>query len=871
LAVTKIKELFRRLSRRAENQAFSDDLAVEIQFHIDARAEELERAGMPRADALLHARREFGSVARTREDSRAAWQFKWIEDLISDMRYGVRALRRSPGFAVTAVLSLAIGIGANTTVFSLMMEFLFSEPSCRNCESLVRTQLGGNSHAPVTHYQVLRDARVFDELAGYREEAEANWRYGGESFRLGVMRVTDNYFDLVGIPVLMGRGLHPGERDAVVVSYRFWQNRLNADPQVLSRSLVIDGRPHTVTGVLPRDHRTLLGFGFAPFLYLPVVNQQEKVALIGRQPAGVPRAVLLQRVAAASTELNRMFADPGMDWSNNPTVDPVAGTGRLRNTSALPLVAFFAMLMVLVGLVLLIACTNVASLLLARASSRRQELAVRLALGASRGRVVRQLLAESLLLAFIGAACGLILNTWLTSFMSRIDLPVPIPVQLLIEPDWRLLTYAALVAVAAALVAGLLPAVKSTRAGVNDTLKLSDRQVGLARWDLRKLLVGGQIAVSVLLLATGVLFLRNLLKTTATSPGFDVEKIVWTAVRVVPERYTDGERIRLLKESILERLRALPGVESASITRVVPFNDHNRMGSEIRTDLNDKPVHLSFTANRVGPDFFRTMGIPLIAGREFRVSEPSKPDVVILNGTFARRAFGNRNPVGHTIQIWSPEPKLIVGVVANIKHFTMGEENVLALYEPYVQATGAGVRAMNLHFMLRAPDSAATFRAIQATVAELDSSAAVEVKAMSRAMGFALLPSQVGAALLGAMGVLGLLLATVGLYGVLAYVVARRIREIGVRVALGASPRSVLAMVFRQSAALVVTGMSAGFVIAFFAMKPLAMFLVPGLSPADPLTLVSVVLVLAGAACIATLGPALRALRVDPMTALRYE
>jgi predicted permease len=870
--MTKIKELIRRLSRRAEGRSFGEDLDAEIQFHIDARTEELESIGMSHADAAARARREFGSAARIREDSRAAWQVKWIEDMLSDLKHAGRALRRSPGFAAAAVVSLAIGVGANTTVFSLMMEFLFSEPSCRDCASLVRTTLGGNSHSPATHYQILRDTKVFDELAGYREEAEANWRHGGESFRLGIIRVTDNYFDVVGVPVLMGRGLQPGERDAVVISHRFWQTRLNADPLVLSRSLIIDGRPHTITGVLPRDHRTLLGFGFAPLLYLPVLNPQEKVSLIGRQPAGVPRGVLLQRITAASTELNRVFADPQMDWSKNITLDPVAGPARLRSTSSLPLVAFFAMLMVLVGLVLLIACTNVASLLLARASSRRQELAVRLVLGASRGRVVRQLLVESLLLAVIGTLCGLILNAWLTRLMSRIDLPIPLPVQLLIEPDWRLFTYAAVISVGAAVIAGLLPALKSTREGVSDTLKLSDRQVGLAPWDLRKLLVGGQIAVSVLLLATGVLFLRNLLKTATTNPGFEVEKLVWTAVRVVPDRYAEGERIRLLRESILERLRVLPGVESASITRIVPFNDNNRSGTEIRTDVNDKPVHVTFIVNRVGPDFFRTMGIPLIAGREFQAPEQSRDSrVVILNETFAKRAFGKTNPVGHTIQIWTPEPKLVVGVVGNIKHFTMGEENVLALYEPYVQESGAGVRAMNLHLMLRAPSSAATFRAIRNTIVELDSSAAVEVKTMTQAMRFALLPSQVGAVLLGAMGLLGLLLAAVGLYGVLAYVVARRIREIGVRVALGASPRSVLALVLRQSATLVVSGMSGGLVIAFFAMKPLAMFLVPGLSPSDPLTILAVVLVLAGAAFFATLGPALRALRIDPMTALRYE
>jgi len=869
-----LKELARRLFYLGRQTNFNRELEDEVQFHIEARADELEQTGMARTQALFQARREFGSSVLMREETRSAWQIHWLEDLMSDLRYAFRALRRNPGFAAAAIFSLALGIGANTTMFSLTMEFLFSQPSCRNPETLASMQIGGNSHAYMPHYRFLRDAHIFDGLAGSNEESESNWRFGQDTYDLHVMRVTDNFFKVVGIRVAMGRPMAPGEQDVVVLSNRFWTSRLAADPNVVGRVLIIDGRPYTVSGVLPRNHRTVLGFGFSPDLYIPATRETDLVALIARLPEGMSLHAAYARLTSTCKQLDKVYPPdwgPGSSWSNNLEVIPVAGIERLKSLNMIPFTAFFGMLMLVVGLVLMIACANVSSLLLARASARRQELAIRLAIGAGRGRIVRQLLAESLLLALLGTGAGLVLNVWLSSVMNQFQLPLPIPMQLLIRPDWRLLLYSIAIAVGSALVTGLMPALKATREGVSAALKLNERQVG-GRWTLRNVLVAGQLAVSVVLLATGFLFVRNMTMSMTMSPGFDADHTVWAYMRLVPEKYTTVEQTRRVVTNALSELGSLAGVESASITRVVPLNDNSVSGLEIRTDVSDEPVRVRFHNNDVAPEYFRTMGIPLLSGREFAPSDRKGAlEVAIINENMSRRLFGNRSPVGHTFRYSVPTlsvPVTIVGVAQNSKYFTLGEEDALAVYTPYFQRD---VSIVNLHFLVHASRPQQVVKEIAQTLGRLDSSAAIEVKPMRDAMGFAFLPSRIGAALLGSMGLLGLALASIGLYGVLAYAVSRRIREIGLRIALGADSRAIVGMVVRQSLSVVTIGLAAGVGIAVFATRPLAMFLVPELSPNDPTAFLGVVAVLLAVALAATLGPALRAVRVDPMTALRYE
>jgi predicted permease len=839
-----ITELWQRLAYLFRRGRFDRELDQEIEFHLESRADELEASGMTRKDALAQARRELGSPARIEEETRAAWQFRRIEDLASDLRYAARGFRRNPTFAATAIVCLALAIGANTTVFSIATEVLFSRPSVRDASSILALRVGGSSHATQSGWRQLRDSHIFEDLAGENEESETNWRHGSVTERLYAVRVTDNYFDMTGVPIAIGRPMARGERETVVISYGLWQRRFGGDPGVTGTGMVLDGQPYTIVGVLPRDHRTVTGFGFSPDLYAPVANESTRVALFARIPPGMNRATARERLLAACREIDPKLAE-------NIWLGGIAGMDRLSSNKILTVAAFFGMLLTVAGLVVLIACANVASMLLARAASRSQEIAIRLSIGAGRGRLVRQLLAESLLLAACGTAAGLGINVGLTALLSRIRLPLPLPIQFQIEPDWRLLAYAAAMGIGTCVAAGLAPAIRATR-----TITPGARRIGGGS-ALRNALVGAQVAVSVVLLSAGLLFVRNLLRASTDSPGFDTAHTVWGRTTLMPEA-------RDATAAGLDRLRALPGVDSASVARVVPFNDNITNGALVRPG-GGPPVQVTFRMNYVGPDYFRVMQIPILAGREFNARDR---DAAILNEAMARRLFGNADPVGRTVS-WDAGTMLVVGVAKNSKYFTLGEEDQPAYYQPY-----ASMRPMPraLNFLVRATGRPEPLvPAIAGVLGELDRTAAVETKPMSKALTFALLPSQVGAAVLGTIGLLGLLLAAVGLYGALLYSVTQRLPEIGVRMALGASPGSVLRLVVRQSATLAGIGSAVGLGMAVVAVRPLAMFLLPEVRPTDPSTFVAVAAALFGVAVAATVGPALRALRVDPAVALRHD
>jgi len=870
------KETLRRLTYLGRRARFDHDLDTEVSFHIETRADELELTGLSRTHALAQARREFGSPARVAEDTRSAWQFRWLEDLAADLRYAARSFRRNPAFAATAIACLALGIGANTTIFSIAAEVLFSQPSVRDARSLVHIQLAGSSHVPLEAYRFVRDANLFPEFAGLGT-TEVNWRLGDSVSRLFASRVTEDFFAVTGTPLAMGRAIQPGDPDVAVVSYGFWQSRLAADPHVIGRTLVLDGRPHTVVGVLPRDHRTVSGFGFIPDLYLPVSNQTERVALFARLPQGMTRQIAAARLQSVSQQFDRIHPDQG--YAQDVEVSAVAGLARLEsNRETQVLAAFFAMLMVVVGLVLLIACANVASLLLARASSRSHELAIRLSIGAGRGRIVRQLFADSLLLAVAGTAAGLALNIVLTGVLSSIRLPVPVPIQFLFEPDWRLLGYAIAVALVSSLAAGLVPAIHGTRAGLAAALKRGERQVSRGRWTASNILVAGQLAVSIVLLCAAFLFMRNLVAASTMNPGFEVGHTIWAYMRLAPEAYPNREKTSSLVDAAVERLETLPGVEAAAIAQVVPLNDAMDFQTRVWTDLAPQPSIVKFNRNYVGAGYFKTLQIPIVAGRAFTPADHgAAPPVAILNQNMARRLFGLRDPVGHTIRFVSGEagnatpgqPLRIAGVARNSKYFTLGEENVAALYQPYSQQDESIV---DLHFLIRATGSPQPLiPAVNAALSQLDPTAAVETKTMQQGLAFALVPSRVGAAILGTMGLLGLALASIGLYGVLLYSVSRRIREIGLRMALGATPAEILRMVLRQSTSLAATGIGIGLALSVFAVRPLAMFLAPEVRTNDVANFVVVGAVLSVVALIATVAPAMRAVRVDPVVALREE
>ena len=860
-------ELWRRLRYLFNRSRIQSALNEEMQFHVECRAVELEETGVTHAEALRRARREFGSRMRAAEETDGVWQIRWLEDLFSDLRYAARALRRNPAFALTAVFCLALGIGVNNVIFSITASFLFSLPTCRDASSLIAVWEGGNSASSFTDYKFLRDSHIFEGMAGINPEREVNWRDGERTSRLFAGLVTADYFGTLGVPFQFGRGIAPGETDTAVLSDRLWRSRFAADRAVLGRKMILDGRLSTVVGVLPAGYRTIVGFGFSPDIYVSTVHEDDLVQFYARLPHGTNISSVRTRLTQVFQELDHAYPKDGWNRADDVRITGVTGVDVLAKQGIGPILAFFGMLVVVVGLVLLIACTNVASLLLARAASRSQELAIRLSLGAGRMRIVRHLLAESLLLATLGATVGLLIDIVCGSLVGSLRLPLPVPIQLVLTPDWRLLAFCVLVAILSALIAGLLPALQAVRKDVNVALQNGQRQTERP-WGLRGVLVIGQLAVSVVLLATGFLFLHNLQLATNMNPGFDTKHTIWAYMRLVPGSYKDPAKQTALVQEALARLRAMPGVEAASITRFVPLNDNCTMETDVSTDISTTPTPLTFECIDVGPDYFRAIGIPLLRGREFSAYDrKGAQPVAIVNETFARTMFGAKDPIGRTVTS-SNKTAVVVGLVKDSKYFTLGESQRRAMYEPYF----ARDQPVKLNFIVRAAGVPAGFvKPVTDLLGRLDSSASIESQPMIQSLGLALLPSQAGAAMLGTMGVLSLALAAIGLYGAILYSVTRRIREIGLRVALGATPGKILFLVCRHSFVLSGAGMFIGLALAFLATRPLAMFLVPGLQAADPAAFVSVAGVLGGVVLLATLAPAIKALRVDPMTALRYE
>ncbi|HZU28326.1 MAG TPA: ABC transporter permease [Bryobacteraceae bacterium] len=860
-----LRELWRRVRYLGRRTRFNSELNGEIEFHIDCRAAELIDEGVAPEEARARARREFGSSRRAIEETREAWQLHWLEDLFSDLRYAGRAFRRNPAFACTAIICLALGIGANMTMFSITTAFLFNNPSCRDAGSMVGIWEGGNSNLSLADYRFIRDAHLFDGVAAIDPEDELNWRDGDRTRRVSAALVTGEYFQTLGVPFALGRGILPGETNTVVISHRFWSAHFASDPGIPGRRLLLDGRAYTITGVLPADHRIIVGFGMSPDIYAPATRDSDYLGMYARLPRGMTISVARAKLQAALAELDRIHPMTEGKRTQGTRVFRASGLGMLAGQKPGGVLIFFIMLMILVSLVLLIACTNVASLLLARASSRSQELAVRMSLGAGRSRIVRHLLAESLLLAVLGTAAGLLINTIAVNLVSGITLPLRVPIHLVMKTDTRLLTYSICIALACALIAGLLPAFRGARRDVNAVLRADERQVGRG-WGLRGVFVSGQLAITVVLLAAGFLFLHNLLRAASFNPGFDVNHLVWASVRPVPERYMTADTHVALANAALERLRAVPGVEAASIAAHVPLNDNCRASTDVRIDTETRSSPIQYECNGVGPEYFRAMGIRLLAGREFTDRDRAGGERVgIVNESFARAVFGHSNPVGRTIYLHG-KPLRIVGMMADSKYFSFNEDGRPALFEPWTADNAS------LNFMIRTHGAPAAFvKSIADVLGRLDSTAAIEIEPMTQAMGIALLPSRAGAAMLGTMGILGLALASIGLYGVLLYSVSRRTREIGLRVALGATSGRVLRLVCRDGLVLVGSGVAIGLALAFAAMRPMAMFLVPGLNPEDPSAFLAVVGVLGAVAVLATMAPAVRALRVDPMTALRYE
>ena len=847
-----MRRLFLKLCRRRRLQR---DLETELAFHREMSGQQ--------PDSL-----PLGNTGLIKEQAFDLWRFNFIENLWRDLLYAARGFRRSPALVISALLSLGLGIGANTTIFSLGMELLFSQPSVRDAGSVVSIRLGGNSNSPEEAIDSLRASGLFEDVAGEDIEAYTNFNDGTETHRAFAVYTTKNYFSMLGVPMLYGRGFIPADsKEVAVLSYRFWKKYFRGDSSVIGKRINLDGRACTIVGILPEHHRTPMGFGLSSDVYQPRWLDTTNLAMYARLK---PDMSLRQAHAGLETVAKRMDATlPANHWkyAQNITVAPISGYARFGSEELpelLPIGIFFVVLLIVVGLVLLIACANVAILLLARGSARRAETAIRLALGVGRARLVQQFLAESLLLAILGTGFGLLLSQLTATLLAGIELPLPAPIHLQVAPDWRLLLYSGVLTTLTIIVCGLLPAWQSLKVSVAPALT----REGKSR--LRNTLVIAQIATSVIILTTGFLFVRNLARSNSISPGFDVRHTIRAEINLSPLKYSNVQRKTTYFDSALRQLSALPGIECVAAARLTPFNGNATFGSTLKFPDNGQQVHSLFKWNAVTPAYFRAMDIALYLGRTFSPSD-DRQKVVIVNRTFVQRYLGGRQPIG-TVFAWGEDgktPYRVVGVVEGTKTMTIGEEQQPQLYEPLAQIDND---SLDMQLVARsAIPPALQLDSVRRTLHNIDPAAAVEVETMYSSIGLAFLPSQVGAVLLGSIGVLGLFLATVGLYAVVAYAVVRRTREIGIRMAIGATRSNISRMVLRDSARLTLLGSEIGLFAAFFITRPLAMFLVPGLKPTDPLSFGAVTAVMLLTGVIAACGPMRRAVTVDPNIALRYE
>lgn len=828
-----------------------------------------------------------------------------LDGLLNDIRYACRWLLRSPGFALVAICSLGLGIGFNTAIFSVVDALLLRPLPVREPAALVElyTSAADGDVYSTSSLPDVEDFRAratgFEGIAAYSPMIAPVARGDRARLVLGEI-VSGNYFDLLGVPAYLGRTLAssddlPGAERVVVLSNRYWQREFGGDRGVLGRSIRIRGQHYTVVGVLDGRFTGMVPM-LAPEVWIAIRHiedvEQAGISETVPSPTGTSRLDRRgQRWLFAKARLK-----PGSTFeSARAEMDLVASqlradhpqTNKDRRVSVLRtldtrihphadglLSWAVAGTMAAVGLVLLIACANVAGMLLARASARQREISVRLAVGASRRRLVQQLLTESLVLGALGAALGVVLSSWLMRALATYELPIQVPLSLDLRLDGRVLAFAALVAVLTGVVAGLVPALRATRRDLASDLKggVVAERVGAGRWAARDLLVAGQIAFTALLLVVSGLLLRSLAASERADVGFRTDGIAFLSADAEMMQYTP-ERGEQFWNEAERRVRALPGVQHVALASRLPFS-FNFSRTNIAVPGRQKAVDEMgppIDSADVSSGYFATLGVAVLEGRAFTDADtPASPQVAIVNESMARRFWPGESAIGKVVYertLESGRTMEIVGLVADHKIQRVSESNVAAIYRPTTQRRDS-------HHVIAARtagDERALLAEMRQTLLALDPNVLfIENGTLPDQVSATLFPVRAAATLVSVFGALGLLLAAIGLYGVIAFTVARRTRDIGVRMAVGARPSQVLALIMRQGFALAAIGTAVGFLMAAAATQVVAGALY-GVGVADPVTWGGTAVVVLVTASMANLLPALRAMRIDPSRALRAE
>ena len=809
-----------------------------------------------------------------------------MESLWQDIHFGIRTLLRSRIFTLMATLSLAFGIGANTAIFSIVNAILLRPLPVTEPDRLMRFYAGSET-ASFPEYQYYRDQNnVFSGLAAHGF-VPFNLQINGQPERVLGEIATGNYFTVLGVRMHLGRGFlpeedqTPGLAPVAVISYRLWERRFGARADVTSQVVTINGTHFNLVGVAPREF-TGTFVGYAPDIWVPAMMAgQVKSAtaltnphsrwlnLTGRLKEGTSPAGSEANLTLLYKRLENEKPETERSWGYI-LVEP---EGQLFRKLRTPVSLVLGLLMAAVAFVLLICCANVANLILTRATGRGKEIAIRLALGASRIRIIRQLFIENLLLSIVGGILGLLLAFWVTSLLASLKTATPVPIILDFRPDGRVLVFTLFVSLIASLVFGLAPALQSTKPDLVPALKKESIEPGFGKRKFRfsTLLVIGQVAMSFVLLTSATLFIRSLQNASNLDPGFEVDKGLVASFDLTSQAYSE-EQGKDFYRRLMEKLKTSPEVTSAGTAKLVPLS-LNRMSLKVMLEGIDPTVSYQKAVefNYVGPGYFPTLGIPVLRGREFSERDDEKsPGVAVVNETAAKLIWNNMDPVGKRFQQVDFQGLTdffeVVGVVRDSKYRTLGEDPQPFIYFSTLQHYDP---ELVVHLRPRG-DSQAAVGLIRREVQALDRNLPVEIKSMKDSIGIAFLMPRLGATILGILGLIGLVMSSVGVYGVIAYTVSRRTREIGIRVALGAQRRDVIMMVVRQGVKLTAIGIGIGVVVALLATRVLGSFLY-GLSSADLLSFGYVSLLLLGVALAACYVPARRATKVDPNIALREE
>lgn len=865
-----------------------EELDQDIRDHIEMETQENIERGLSPEEARYAALRKFGNVTRVTEETRAVWSSIWIEQLLQDVSYGVRALRKNPGFAIVIVLTLALGIGANTAIFSVVRGVVlaplpYPEPNrlVMVWESRPNVKTLSTSYPDFMDWQ--RNARSFEQMAALTSR-NYDLTSPGTPQHLDGMEISSGFFSTLGVKLPIGHDFSPSEdrphgAPAVIISDRLWRNRFASSPQALGKSIRLDGAECTIIGVLSpgfhfladADVYTSLAQG-EPLFY----NDRTIHAIVGiaRLKPGVSIGQAAGEMSAVQENLDRLY--PAADRNLGTNIVPLKQeiVGDVGGTLFLLLGA--------VGIVLLIACANVANLLLVRSAARRREFAIRLALGASRARMVRQLLTESVLLAMTGGVLGLIVAKRGVSLMIG-EFAQSLPRSESVGVNLPVLFFAFGISLVVGIAFGLAPALKSSRADVQGSLKSGDRGSTRAHPRGQSALVMIQMALTLVLLVGAGLLLRTIGDLRKVNPGFNTQHVITFKVGLSPSLTQSASSIRIAYQQLLDRIRQIPGVEAADFTNIVPLSEEDNggpfwVGPQESTSMQDAPHALYF---ETGPDYLQTMEIPLLRGRFFTPADTSDSEpVVVINSVLAHTYFRDRDPVGQTITVAHWHTARVIGVVGSVRHWGLGDPgtyNPSQIYISFYQLSDQWIPAFAraLSVAVRTPlDVATIMPAVRNVVYGTGNDQPVyDVRTMQQIVWESMLSQRLPMVLLAVFATLALFLASVGIYGVISYSVTQRVQEIGVRMALGAEKRQIFQMVIGQGLRIAVVGLTIGAVAALILTRLLSSFsrLLYGLGPSDPVTFVAVSLVLTAVAVLACYIPARRATRVDPMVALRYE